>query len=101
MRQNQINTIAEGLDRAAQHIGEVVQLIETIAGQTNLLALSATIEAARAGDAGKGFAVVAGEVKSLANQTATATKKVRAQIGEIQSARDRPWRRSAASASRK
>jgi methyl-accepting chemotaxis protein len=98
---DQINTIAEGLDRAAQHIGEVVQLIETIAGQTNLLALSATIEAARAGDAGKGFAVVAGEVKSLASQTATATKKVRAQIGEIQSARDRPWRRSAASASRK
>ena len=75
-----------GLSRTAQRIGEVVQLIETIARQTNLLALNATIEAARAGDAGKGFAVVASEVKSLANQTATATEEIRAQIGEIQGA---------------
>ena len=80
------NTTVEGLDRAAQRIGEVVQLIETIAGQTNLLALNATIEAARAGDAGKGFAVVASEVKSLASQTAKATEEIRAQIGEIQGA---------------
>jgi methyl-accepting chemotaxis protein len=80
------NTTVEGLSRTAQRIGEVVQLIETIARQTNLLALNATIEAARAGDAGKGFAVVASEVKSLANQTATATEEIRAQIGEIQGA---------------
>jgi methyl-accepting chemotaxis protein len=80
------NETVEGLDRAAQRIGEVVQLIETIAGQTNLLALNATIEAARAGDAGKGFAVVASEVKSLASQTAKATEEIRAQIGEIQGA---------------
>ncbi len=80
------NATVEGLSRTAQRIGEVVQLIETIARQTNLLALNATIEAARAGDAGKGFAVVASEVKSLATQTATATEEIRAQIGEIQGA---------------
>jgi methyl-accepting chemotaxis protein len=80
------NTTVEGLNHAAQRIGEVVQLIETIAGQTNLLARNATIEAARAGDAGKGFAVVASEVKSLASQTAKATEEIRAQIGEIQGA---------------
>ena len=80
------NETVSGLDRAAQRIGEVVQLIETIAGQTNLLALNATIEAARAGDAGKGFAVVASEVKSLAAQTAKATEEIRTQIGEIQGA---------------
>jgi len=80
------NTSVEGLNKTAQRIGEVVQLIETIASQTNLLALNATIEAARAGDAGKGFAVVASEVKSLANQTAKATEEIRAQIGDIQGA---------------
>jgi methyl-accepting chemotaxis protein len=80
------NATVEGLNKTAQRIGEVVQLIETIASQTNLLALNATIEAARAGDAGKGFAVVASEVKSLASQTAKATEEIRAQIGDIQGA---------------
>jgi len=80
------NVTVEGLSRSAQRIGDVVQLIETIARQTNLLALNATIEAARAGDSGKGFAVVASEVKSLASQTAKATEEIRAQIGEIQGA---------------
>jgi len=69
---------------AAQQIGEVVNLINSIASQTNLLALNATIEAARAGEAGKGFAVVATEVKNLANQTAQATEDIHAQVAQVQ-----------------
>ncbi len=80
------NAQVEQLADAAQKIGEVVSLISDIAEQTNLLALNATIEAARAGEAGKGFAVVASEVKSLANQTAKATEDISAQIGGIQGA---------------
>jgi len=74
------------LTEAASRIGEVVDLIQSIAEQTNLLALNATIEAARAGEAGKGFAIVAQEVKQLASQTASATKDIAEQIGQIQSA---------------
>ena len=70
----------------AQKIGEVVTIIHTIAEQTNLLALNATIEAARAGEAGKGFAVVASEVKALANQTGRATEEIDGQIVQIQEA---------------
>lgn len=75
----------QGLNQAAQKIGNVVQLINDIASQTNLLALNATIEAARAGEAGKGFAVVASEVKSLATQTARATDEIGVQIKAMQS----------------
>lgn len=73
------------LNKAADSIGQVVDLISDIAEQTNLLALNATIEAARAGEAGKGFAVVASEVKNLANQTAQATQSISQQVSEIQS----------------
>ncbi|SMF43280.1 methyl-accepting chemotaxis protein [Tistlia consotensis] len=82
---NGTNEQIQSLARAAERIGEVVNLISEIAEQTNLLALNATIEAARAGEAGKGFAVVASEVKNLATQTAKATDEISQQIGAIQS----------------
>jgi len=80
------NGEVEALADAAQRIGDVVTMIQDIAEQTNLLALNATIEAARAGEAGKGFAVVASEVKQLATQTAKATEEIRQQINDIQNA---------------
>jgi methyl-accepting chemotaxis protein len=80
------DTIVRALADGAQQIEHVVELISSIAGQTNLLALNATIEAARAGEAGRGFAVVASEVKSLASQTAQATKEISTRIAQIQGA---------------
>lgn len=74
------------LKDSSSKIGEVIGLIQDIAEQTNLLALNATIEAARAGEAGKGFAVVASEVKELASQTGKATGDISEQITAIQGA---------------
>ena len=72
------------LKDAAAKIGNVMEMINDIAEQTNLLALNATIEAARAGEAGKGFAVVASEVKNLATQTARATQEIAEEVTTMQ-----------------
>ncbi len=81
--ENTTRTVGK-LGDSSQEIATVIKLINGIAEQTNLLALNATIEAARAGEAGKGFAVVASEVKELAQETARATEDISKRVEAIQ-----------------
>jgi hemerythrin-like metal-binding protein len=86
-----VNTASERVVRlgtSAKDISQVTEVITDIAEQTNLLALNATIEAARAGEAGRGFAVVASEIKGLAAQTASATLDIKEKIRGIQTSTD-------------
>lgn len=85
-RLNEMHQSLDELGRQADGIGHIIDMITDIADQTNLLALNAAIEAARAGEAGRGFAVVADEVRKLAEKTMTATTEVGQAIRAIQNA---------------
>ena len=81
---DEADSAISNLSASAEQVGQIVELIQSIAQRTNLLALNASIEAARGGETGRGFAVVASEVKELATQTSKATEEVAAQIRAMQ-----------------
>lgn len=87
------DTDITALVKAADSITEIIDLINDIAGKTNMLALNAAVEAVRAGEAGKSFQVVAREIKSLSNQTADATKRVEGHIADIRTKTDHTAKR--------
>ncbi len=77
--------VVQGVVQATEQIGQILSVIRTIAEQTNLLALNAAIEAARAGEHGRGFAVVADEVRTLAQRTRSSTDEIEGMISELES----------------
>ncbi|MBD3895257.1 HAMP domain-containing protein [Halomonas sp. ML-15] len=80
---HQNSQLMHGLEESSKRINEIIQVIDSIAFQTNILALNASVEAARAGEHGRGFAVVASEVRSLATRTSNSSKEIRHMIEDI------------------